>query len=83
MHRIDKLHLEHPCAGARMARDMLWLKDVRVGRRHVGTLMKRTGIEALYRKHRTTKPGEGHQIYPYFLRGMRIFSQSHLSNIMN
>jgi putative transposase len=72
MHRLDKLHLEYPFAGARMLRDMLWQEDVHVGRRHVRTLMKRMGIEALYRKPRTTKPGEGHQIYPYLLRGMKI-----------
>jgi len=78
MHRIDKLHLEYPFAGARMLRDMLWQEDVHVGRRHVGTLMKRMGIEALYRKPRTTKPGEGHQIYPYLLRGMRIDQPNHV-----
>ncbi len=78
MQRIDKLHLEYPFAGARMLRDMLWQEDVHVGRRHVGTLMKRMGIEALYRKPRTTKPGEGHQIYPYLLRGMRIDQPNHV-----
>jgi putative transposase len=72
MHRIDRLHLEYPFAGARMLRDMLWQEDIHVGRRHVRTLMRRMGIEALYRKPRTTKPGEGHKIYPYLLRGMRI-----------
>lgn len=78
MLRIDKLHLGYPFAGARMLRDMLWQEDVHVGRRHVGTLMKRMGIEALYRKPRTTKPGEGHQIYPYLLRGMRIDQPNHV-----
>src|SRR5207249_5135051 len=42
------------------------------GRRHVTTLMKRMGIEALYRRPRTTKPEPGHKIYPYLLRGMEI-----------
>ena len=36
------------------------------------TLMKRMGIEALYRRPRTTKPEPGHKIYPYLLRGMEI-----------
>jgi hypothetical protein len=35
-------------------------------------LMKRMGIEALYRRPRTTKPEPGHKIYPYLLRGMEI-----------
>jgi putative transposase len=34
--------------------------------------MKRMGIEALYRKPRTTKPGAGHKIYPYLLRNLSI-----------
>jgi len=72
MHRIDRLHLEYPFAGARMLRDMLWQQGIHVGPRHVRTLMKRMGIEALYRKPRTTKPGEGHTIYPYRLRGLSI-----------
>jgi len=39
---------------------------------HVTTLMKRMGIEALYRRPRTTKPQPAHKIYPYLLRGLRI-----------
>jgi putative transposase len=34
--------------------------------------MRRMGIEALYRRPRTTKPEPGHKIYPYRLRGMEI-----------
>ena len=44
----------------------------KIGRRHVKTLMKRMGIEALYRRPRTTKPEPGHKIHPYLLRGMEI-----------
>ena len=72
MNRIDKLHLEYPFAGARMLRDLLWREGISVGRRQVRTLMQRMGIEALYRKPRTSKPGDGHQIYPYLLRGLKI-----------
>ncbi|MBI0539823.1 IS3 family transposase, partial [Roseomonas sp. KE2513] len=39
---------------------------------HVATLMKRMGIEAIYRKPNTSKPAPGHKIYPYLLRGMKI-----------
>jgi len=46
MRRIDELHLEYPIAGSRMLRDFLNREGVEVGRRHVGTLMKRVGIEA-------------------------------------
>ena len=72
MRAIDKLHLEHPFAGARMLRGMLCLKDITVGRKHVRTLMKKMGIEALYRKATTIRRNQAHRIYPYLLRHLII-----------
>ena len=72
MRRLDELHLEFPFAGARMLRYFLAAEGIKVGRRHIGTLMRRMGIEALYRRPRTTKPGFGHKIYPYLLRGLAV-----------
>ena len=72
MRRLDELHLEHPFMGARMLRDQLLRAGNFVGRRRVGTLMKRMGIEALYRKLGTSKKHPGHAVYPYLLRGMEI-----------
>jgi putative transposase len=72
MRRLDRLHLEFPFAGSRMLRGLLAADGSKIGRRHVKTLMKRMGIEALYRRPRTTKPAPGHKIYPYLLRGMEI-----------
>ncbi|KAF2989043.1 hypothetical protein MJC1_03899 [Methylocystis sp. MJC1] len=56
MRRINELHLEFPFARARMLRDLLNREGVVVGRRHVATLMKRMGIEAIYRWPNTSKP---------------------------
>ena len=70
--RLDELHLEFPFAGARMLRGFLAAEGSKVGRRHIGTLMRRMGIEALYRRPRTTKPGPGHKIYPYLLRRLAV-----------
>ena len=72
MRRLDRLHLEFPFAGSRMLRGLLAAEGCKVGRRHVKTLMQRMGIEALYRRPRTTKPEPGHKIYPYLLRGMEV-----------
>jgi putative transposase len=72
MKQIDRLHTEFPFAGSRMLRRLLAIEGNKVGRRHVKTLMQRMGIEALYRKPRTTKPEPGHTIYPYLLRGIEI-----------
>jgi putative transposase len=72
MQCLDRLHLEYPFAGSRMLRGLLALRGCKVGRRHVKTLMRRMGIEALYRRPRTTKPESGHKIYPYLVRDMEI-----------
>jgi putative transposase len=72
MRRLDRLHLEFPFAGSRMLRGLLAADGSKIGRRHVKTLMRRMGIEALYRRPRTTKPEPGHKIYPYLLRGVEI-----------
>jgi putative transposase len=72
MRRIDELHLDHPFAGSRMLRDLLHREGIETGRRHVATLMKRMGIEAIYRRANTSKPAPGHKIYPYLLRGVKV-----------
>ena len=72
MRRMDELHLAYPFAGSRMLRDLLLAEGFTLGRLHVSTLMKRMGIEALYRKPNTSKPAPGHQVYPYLLRKLPI-----------
>ena len=72
MERIDRLHLELPFAGSRMLQGLLKQEGFEVGRLHVATLMKRMGIEALYRRPNTSKPAPGHKIFPYLLRGLVI-----------
>jgi len=72
MRQLDELHLQYPFAGSRMLRDLLRLRAVGVGRKHVATLMRRMGIAALYRHPRTTQPHPGHQVFPYRLRTLDI-----------
>ena len=72
MKRIDRLHLQMPYAGARMLRALLNQDGIKVGRKHVATLMKRMGIEALYRKPKTTRKHPEHRVYPYLLRRLDI-----------
>ena len=72
MHRIDKLHMEFPFAGSRMLQGLPVQESFKVGRLHVATLMKRMGIEALYRKPNIPKPAPGHKIYPYLLRKLPV-----------
>jgi len=72
MRRIDELHLEYPFAGSRMLGSMLANEGIAIGRTHVRTLMHRMGIEALYRRPRTSKPAPGHRTYPYLLRDVVV-----------
>ena len=62
MRRMDELHLDLPFAGSRMLRDLLNAEGAKIGRRHVATLMRRMGIEAIYRRPNTSKPAQGHKV---------------------
>ena len=78
MRRIDELHLDYPFAGSRMLQGLLRAEGHCVGRRHVATLMKKMGIEALYRRPNTSKPAPGHKIYPYLLRNLPVSRPNHV-----
>jgi len=72
MRRIDEMHLGRPFYGSRRIRD--WLQDEGhpVNRKKVQRLMRQMGITALYPKANTSRPGKGHKIYPYLLKGLTI-----------
>jgi len=55
-----------------MLRDLLSHQGLAIGCRHLRTLMRRMGIEAIYRRPNTSRPAPGHRIYPYLLRGLAI-----------
>lgn len=72
MRRIDEMHLQHPFMGARMLSRTLAREGIHAGRRHVTTLMRRMGIEALAPQPGTSKTRPGHKVYPYLLRNIAI-----------
>ena len=72
MRCIDELHLQYPFAGSRMMRGLLKPAGHVVGRRHVRTLMRKMGIDALYRKPNTSRRNKKNQIYPYLLRNLPV-----------
>jgi len=72
MRLIDEIYLRYPFYGSRRIRDELKDSGHEVGRGHVATLMRKMGIEALYRKPRLSEPHPGHKVYPYLLRNMEI-----------
>ena len=76
MRRIDELHLNYPFAGSRMLQALLRGEGYQTGRLHVRSLMKRMGIEAIYRRPNISKPALGHKIYPYLLRNFPVDRKS-------
>lgn len=78
MRRIDELHLKWPFYGARKLARELRKEGHEVGRRHVTTLMRRMGIEALYRRPRTSIPARSAAIFPYLLSGLAIERPNHV-----
>ena len=72
MRRIDEMFLRWPFLGSRRMAAMLAAEGTRVNRKRVRRLMRLMGIVPLGPKPRTSKPGAGHKIYPYLLRGLVI-----------
>ncbi|WP_080429976.1 IS3 family transposase [Burkholderia ubonensis] len=72
MRRIDELYLEFPFAGTRMLARLLHREGIEVRRRHVGTLMKRMCIKALYCKPNTSRRDKQHKVWLYLLREMTV-----------
>jgi putative transposase len=72
MRLIDEIHLEEPYLGSRGIKSVLKMRGQKVGRIHVRTLMRKMGIEALYKKPRLSTPHPEHKVYPYLLRGLDI-----------
>jgi len=72
MKLIDRQYLDTPFYGARKI--AAWLKGQGhlVNRKRVRRLMRLMGINAIYRRPRTSKPATGHKIYPYLLNNMTI-----------
>jgi putative transposase len=72
MKLIDRQYTRVPFYGSR--RMTMWLEEQghAVNRKRVVRLMRMMGIEAVYPKPKLSEPGEGHKIYPYLLRTLKI-----------
>ena len=72
MRALDELYIERPTRGSRTMKDALKDKGILVGRHRIRRLMQLMGLVAIYPKKRTSKPGKGHKIYAYLLRGLSV-----------
>lgn len=78
MARIDKLFTDRPELGVRRMHQELTTPDEPLNIKRIRRLMRLMGLEAVYPKPNLSKPAEGHQIYPYLLRGVPIESRNHV-----
>ena len=69
MRRLDELHLDHPFYGSRQMARHLRRERVATGRHRVRRLI---GMEAVYRRPRTSAANPEHRVYPYLLRDLVI-----------
>ena len=72
MKLIDRLYLETPFYGSRKMTEELKRKGYPVNRKRIRRLMQIMGLQAIYRRPRTSTPGKGHKVYPYLLKGLKI-----------
>jgi putative transposase len=72
MRRIDALFTARPFFGPRRIARTLSEEGFPIDRKRARRLIRLMGIEALGPKPRTTKPPQGHKIYPYLLRDLTI-----------
>jgi putative transposase len=72
MELIDKQYLKTPTWGSRSMRNHLRRLGYKINRKRVQRLMRLMGLEAIYPKHRTSRPCPGHKVYPYLLRNLKI-----------
>jgi len=70
--QIDQQYLATPFYGSRRMKVWLGRQGHWVNRKRVQRLMRTMGLQAIYRRPRTSQPGLGHKVYPYLLGGMEI-----------
>lgn len=78
MERIDKLFTDRPELGVRRMHQELTTPEEPLNIKRIRRLMRLMGLEAVYPKPNLSKPAEGHQIYPYLLRGVPIEARNHV-----
>ncbi len=72
MRLIDEQYTRTPFYGVRKMNWWLGEQGYAVNPKRVRRLMRKMGLEAIYRKPRLSMPAPGHRIYPYLLRGVKI-----------
>ena len=72
MKEIDRVFTKYPVFGSRQIAAYLRRDGTVVVRHRVRRLMAKMGLEAIYKRSRTSQPHPQHPVYLYLLRQMQI-----------
>ena len=72
MRRIDEQYLKTPFYGIRRITASLRDQGYAINHKRIARLMQVMGLQAVFPRKNLSKPGKGHRIYPYLLRGLKI-----------
>lgn len=72
MNMIDEEYTRHPFMGVEGMVAYLRDKGKRCGPKRIRRLMRQMTLMAIYPKPNTSRPGKGHEIYPYLLTGVIV-----------
>ena len=78
MQRMDELHMAYPFHGSRQLVRHPRREGVTAGRHRIRRLMRLMGVEATYRRPRTSVASPEHRVFPYLLRGLAISRADHV-----
>ena len=72
MRHLDELHMSYPFYGSRQMVRHFGRDGLKVGRHRVRRRMHKMGIEAMYRRPRTSVASPEHRVFPYLLRDVEV-----------
>ncbi|WP_419943456.1 IS3 family transposase [Candidatus Palauibacter sp.] len=78
MRRMDELHMAYPFYGSRQLMRHPRREGVTAGRHRIRRLMRLMGVEATYRRPRTSVASPEHRVFPYLPRGLAISRADHV-----
>jgi putative transposase len=78
-HKLDRIYTQDPCLGSRRLVTILQRDHgLMANRKRLQRLRREMGLETIYCRPRTSKPGAGHEVVPYLLRTLVIDRPNHV-----
>lgn len=81
MELMDKHYLKYPTCGVLSMTDYLTDLGFKVNIKRVRRLLRKMGLEAIYRKKNLSKLGQAQWVHPYLLKGLQIVRRNQVWEI--